>query len=118
MSTLQVIRVVAPWIKQYYNVDGANYIIPNIGEHSAAHTLPCGSSCFCSALLTQLQPSCGQSQRAGKLHGCWCDHELWHAMVTPNVCSLVTPQTLWCLAAPASAPAATPSLTRRTGRQS
>jgi glycine/D-amino acid oxidase-like deaminating enzyme len=26
----QVIRVVAPWIKQYYNIDGANYIIPNI----------------------------------------------------------------------------------------
>lgn len=24
--------MVAPWIKNYYNIDGANYVIPNIGE--------------------------------------------------------------------------------------
>ena len=46
---LQVIRVVAPWIKQYYNIDGANYIIPNIGEHSAAGILSCSIPTFVSA---------------------------------------------------------------------
>jgi hypothetical protein len=91
VSTLQVIRVVAPWIKQYYNIDGANYIIPNIGEHSAAVTLPTSSSYFCHCTCSRSCSHPGVS-RKGQAHcmdvgvttNCgtqWC---------RANCCSLVT----------------------------
>lgn len=59
----QVVRVKAPWVKCYYNVNGDTYIIPNIdtvvlGGTSTLSCAACGSRprCMLSAVTS---PSLG-----------------------------------------------------------